>query len=126
MKAIDFACRFLSRLQKDNLSPAARLVLIAVAAGLEDKTDIARETCLAVSVVTTQLRHLEMQGEVRCSSPLSERYVLAPAGKEQLRRLFNFHNVPDNGEEEIPEHRRKAHLDGRYFPRYLRRIQTGG
>lgn len=97
MKAIDFACRFLSRLQKDKLSPAARLVLIAVAAGLEDKTDIARETCLAVSVVTTQLRHLEMQGEVRCISPLSERYVLAPAGKERLRRLFNFHIAPDHG-----------------------------
>ncbi len=92
MKAIDFACRFLSRVQKDNLSPAARLVLIAVAAGLEDKSDIARETGLSPSVCTNQLRHLEMQGEVRCVSMLSERYVMAPAGKERLRRLFNFHS----------------------------------
>ena len=92
MKAIDFACRFLTRVQKDNLSPAARLVLIAVAAGLEDKMDIARETCLSVSVCTTQLRHLEQLGEVRCVSMLSERYVMAPAGKERLRRLFNFHS----------------------------------
>lgn len=94
MKAIDFACRFLTRVQKDELSPAARLVLIAVAAGLEEKFDIARETCLAQSVCTTQLRHLEITGEIRCVSPLSERYVLAPAGKNRLRRLFNFHTTP--------------------------------
>ncbi len=91
MKAIDFACRFLTRAQKDNLSPAARLVLIAVAAGLEDKFDISHETALSSSVCTTQLRHLEQLGEVRCISPLTERYVLAPAGKERIRRLFNFH-----------------------------------
>lgn len=90
MKAIDFACRFLSRVQRDDLSPAARLVLVAVAAGLEEKADIARETGLSPSVCTTQLRHLNLQDELRCISPLSERYVLAPAGKERLRRLFNF------------------------------------
>ena len=73
MKAIDFACRFLSRLQRDELSPAARLVLVAVAAGLEDKTDISRETGLSHSVCTTQLRHLQFQGLLRCISPLSER-----------------------------------------------------
>lgn len=94
MKAIDFACRFLTRVQKDNLSPAARLVLIAVAAGLEEKMDISRETALSQSVCTTQLRHLEELGELRCLSPLTERYVLAPAGKERMRRLFNFHLAP--------------------------------
>lgn len=94
MKAIDFACRFLTRVQKDDLSPAARLVLVAVAAGLEDKLDIGRETSLSLSVCTTQLRLLEKLGEVRCISPLSERYVLAPAGKERLRKLFNFHIAP--------------------------------
>ncbi|MBR5889779.1 MAG: hypothetical protein IKY92_07040 [Akkermansia sp.] len=93
MKAIDFACRFLTRVQKDDLSPAARLVLIAVAAGLEEKCDISNETALSPSVCTTQLRHLEQLGEVRCVSPLTERYVLAPAGKERMRRLFNFHCV---------------------------------
>ncbi len=91
MKAIDFACRFLTRVQKDDLSPAARLVLVSVAAGLEEKNDISRETGLSHSVCTTQLRHLELKGELRCISPVSERYVLAPAGKERLRRLFNFH-----------------------------------
>ena len=50
MKAIDFACRFLSRVQRDELSPAARLVLVAVGAGLEDKEDISRETGLSHSV----------------------------------------------------------------------------
>ncbi len=94
MKAIDFACRFLTRAQKDELSPAARLVLIAVAAGLEHKDDISRETGLSHSVCTNQLRHLNAQGELRCISPLSERYVLAPAGKERLRRLFDFHSAP--------------------------------
>ena len=94
MKAIDFACRFLTRVQKDDLSPAARLVLIAVAAGLEDKCDIAHETALAPSVCTTQLRHLEQLGEVRSISPFSERYVIAPAGKARVRRLFDFHLAP--------------------------------
>lgn len=94
MKAIDFACRFLTRVQKDDLSPAARLVLIAVAAGLEEKCDISHETALSQSVCTTQLRHLEQLGEVRCISSLIERYVLAPAGKQRIRRLFNFHIAP--------------------------------
>ncbi len=91
MKAIDFACRFLTRVQKDDLSPAARLVLVAVGAGLEHKDDISRETGLSPSVCTTQLRHLSMLGEIRCISPLAERYVLAPGGKSRLRRLFDFH-----------------------------------
>lgn len=93
MKAIDFACRFLTRVQKDSLPPAARLVLVAVAAGLDDKHDIARETRLAVSVCTNQLRLLAAQGELRCVSPLAERYVLAPAGKARLRRLFDFQSA---------------------------------
>lgn len=97
MKAIDFACRFLSRLQRDELSPAARLVLVAVAAGLEDKNDISHETGLSHSVCTTQLRHLEQLGELRCVSPLAERYVLAPAGKNRLRRWFNFHTPAAHG-----------------------------
>lgn len=91
MKAIDFACRFLSRVQRDELSPAARLVLVAVGAGLEDKDDISRETGLSSSVCTTQLRQLCMRGEIRCISLLAERYVLAPAGKNRLRKLFDFH-----------------------------------
>ncbi len=91
MKAIDFACRFLSRVQRDELSPAARLVLVAVAAGLEHKDDIAHETGLSPTVCTTQLRQLCMRGEIRCISILAERYVPAPAGKERLRRLFDFH-----------------------------------
>ena len=91
MKAIDFACRFLSRVQRDELSPAARLVLVAVGAGLEDKEDISRETGLSHSGCTTQLRQLNLRGEIRCISILAERYVLAPAGKERLRRLFDFH-----------------------------------
>lgn len=94
MKAIDFACRFLSRVQRDELSPAARLVLVAVGAGLEDKEDISRETGLAASVCTNQLRHLLSLGELRCVSTICERYVLAPPGKARLRRLFDFHTAP--------------------------------
>ena len=91
MKAVDFACRFLSRLQRDDLSPAARLVLVSVAAGLEDKTEISRETGLSLSVCTTQLRHLLFLGDLRCLSSLSERYVLSPSGKKRLAQWFNFH-----------------------------------
>lgn len=93
MKAIDFACRFLTRVQRDDLSPAARLVLVCVAAGLEEKNDIARESGLSLSVCTTQLRQLCKQGEIRCVSVLAERYVLAPPGKDRLRRLFDFHSA---------------------------------
>ncbi len=94
MKAIDFACRFLTRVHRDDLSPAARLVLVAVGAGLEEKEDIARETGLSPSVCTTQLHHLLSLGELRCLSMLSGRYVLSPAGKSRLRRLFDFHAAP--------------------------------
>ena len=91
MKAIDFACRFLARLHRDSLSPAAQLVLVAVGAGLEEIEDISRETGLSVSVCTTQLRLLLKSGELRCIGFLSERYVLAPPGKKRLRSLFDFH-----------------------------------
>ena len=102
MKAIDFACRFLTRVQKDDLSPAARLVLVAVGAGLEDKHDISRETRMSPSVCTLQLRLLEQKGEVRCLSHLSERYVLAPAGKARLRSLFDF-NLSPHGPEKVSQ-----------------------
>ena len=94
MTAIDFACRFLTRVHRDDLSPAARLVLVAVGAGLEEKEDIARETGLSPSVCTTQLHHLLSLGELRCLSMLSGRYVLSPACKSRLRRLFDFHAAP--------------------------------
>ncbi len=97
MKAIDFACRFLTRVHRDDLSPAARLVLVAVGAGLEESSDIARETGLSPSVCTTQLRHLHTQGEIRCISSLCERYVLTPVGKARLRRLFDFHTTAPHG-----------------------------
>lgn len=93
MKAIDFACRFLARAHRDDLSPAARMVLIAVGAGLEEKEDISRETGLSPSVCTQQLRLLMFKGELRCISIFTERYVLAPAGKSRLRRLFDFHST---------------------------------
>ena len=97
MKAIDFACRFLTRVHRDDLSPAARLVLVAVGAGLEEQEDISRETGLSPSVCTTQLRHLHTRGEIRCISMLCGRYVLAPAGKARLRRLFDFHTSAPHG-----------------------------
>lgn len=96
MKAIDFACRLLTRVQRDDLSPAARLVLVCVGAGLEEKNDISHESGLSLSVCTTQLRLLTKLEEIRCVSVLSERYVLAPAGKERLRRLFDF-RLPAHG-----------------------------
>ena len=97
MKAIDFACRFLSRVHRDSHSPAAMLVLISVGAGLEEKDDISRQTGLSPSVCTTQLRHLHTQGEIRCISSLCERYVLTPVGKARLRRLFDFHTTAPHG-----------------------------
>ena len=97
MKAIDFACRFLSRVHRESHAPAAMLVLISVGAGLEEKDDISRQTGLSPSVCTTQLRLLMARGELRCPSILVERYILTPAGKEHLRRLFDFHSAPPHG-----------------------------
>ena len=91
MKAIDFACRFLAVLSRDPMSPAKRQVLFAVAAGLETITDIARFTQLSTCTCSNMLRQLERNKLVHHIGSVEHTiYLLAPAGKEHIRKLFSF------------------------------------
>lgn len=91
MKAIDFACRFLTVLSHDPMTPAKRQVLLAVAAGLENNSDIARLTQLTVSTCTNILRQLERSKLIKHIGNGDDTiYLLAPSGKEHVRKLFSF------------------------------------
>lgn len=81
MKAIDFACRLLARLNRDDMPAATRQVLLAVAAGLPEARDIARLTAL------------ERQGYIRCHDTAHRGFSLTPCGKERVASLFSF--LPD-------------------------------
>lgn len=90
MKAIDFVCRYLAEAAMDDLTPVARQVLLAVAAGLDNSEDIARLTGLLPGTCTALLRSLAARKELHCTDRAAGYYVLAPAGKERVRRLFSF------------------------------------
>lgn len=90
MKAIDFICRYLARAEMDTLSPTARQVLLAVAAGLDNSPDIARLTGLQQGVCTSHLRMLHQHRELRCTDRKAGYYQLSPAGKERVRALLSF------------------------------------
>lgn len=90
MKAIDFACHFLARIAQDDMTPASRQVMLAVAAGLDNSRDIANLTSLGVSTCTALLRSLTKQKILTCVSREQGVYLLAPNGKERVRRLLTF------------------------------------
>lgn len=105
MRAIDFACRLLVNLATDPMSPAARLVMLCVAAGLENAADIARFTGITPGTCTNLLRLLAKRSILRCIPSLTDLYILAPAGKEEVRRLLTFRNTPAprHEKEETPD-----------------------
>ncbi len=94
MKAIDFACHLLARLAEDDLPFQTQHVLLAVAAGLECGSDIARFTGLSSSCCSGILRSLTHKGIVNRVGGTHAVYLLAPAGKELVRRYFSF--LPHN------------------------------
>lgn len=95
MRAIDFACRLLVKVATDPVSPAARLVILCVAAGLECTADIARQTGIVQGTCTNLLRTLARRGMVKAvRTKAEELYVLAPAGKEYVRQLLTFFPTP--------------------------------
>lgn len=94
MRAIDFACRFLARIAQDDMTPASRQVMLAVAAGLNNSHDIAEMTGLSMSSCTAILRQLSRQKVLACVSRESGVYLLAPDGKERVRRLLTFFSSP--------------------------------
>ncbi len=90
MKAIDFACRLLTRLAEDELPFATQQVLLAVAAGLEHTPDIARFTGQNSSACSGILRSLAHKGIIHRKGGAHATYLLAPAGKERVRQYFSF------------------------------------
>ncbi len=94
MRAIDFACRLLVNLATDAMSPAARLVMLCVAAGLENAEDIARLTGITPGTCTNLLRLLAKRQVLHCVHGKCDLYVLAPDGKEHVRQLLTFPPLP--------------------------------
>ncbi len=94
MRAIDFACRFLARIAQDDMTPAGRQVMLAVAAGLSNSHEIASMTGLSINSCTAILRMLAKQKILTCVSRESGVYLLAPDGKERVRRLLTFFPSP--------------------------------
>lgn len=90
MKAIDFACRFLARMQQGELSLTAHQVIIAVAAGVESSSDIARVTGLTQATCTNTLKNLEKNRLLICLCRTGGLFRLSAAGKDYVCRLFSF------------------------------------
>ncbi len=90
MKAIDFACHLLATLAEDELSFPAQQVLLAVAAGLETSPDIARFTGQSPSACSGLLRSLTHKNIISRVGGAHAVYLLAPAGRERVRRYFSF------------------------------------
>lgn len=100
MRAIDFACRLLVKVATDPMTPAARLMLLCVAAGLECSADIARRTGMVPGTCTNLLRGLVQRHLLqRVASRAGDLYILAPAGREYVRQLLSF--LPHG---QAPEH----------------------
>lgn len=100
MKAIDFACHFLTRLTRDKLTPTAKYVLICVAAGLETSPDIARFASMSTNVCSAALRGLERKRLVRRVLRGHCIFELTNNGKQRVAALFNFFPVSTTHEEE--------------------------
>lgn len=92
MRAIDFACRLLVNISRDDLPPAARLVLLCVVAGMETGEDIAAFTGIVPRSCTAILRHLEGAQLLRCVG--GEVYLTTPEGRERVRRLLAITPAP--------------------------------
>lgn len=90
MKAIDFACRLLARLAADEMPDASRRVLLAVAAGLPEAPDIARQTGMTPAACIQILSRLRKQGFVLCNDPIHGGHVLTACGKAKVAGFFDF------------------------------------
>lgn len=90
MKAIDFACRLLARLAKDEMPDGSQRVLLAVAAGLPEAPDIARLTGLAPTACAQTLARLRKQGFVLCNDAIHGGHILTPTGKAKVAGFFDF------------------------------------
>lgn len=100
MRAIDFACRLLVNVATDTMAPASRLVMLCVAAGLDNAADIARLTGIIPGTCTNLLRGLVRRKVLhRVSSRETELFILAPQGREMVRQLLTFAPPPHEKEQ---------------------------
>ncbi len=91
MKAIDFACRLLMRMEYSNLPNARQRVLIAMGAGLESCADIAKHCVMSGQQTAAQLLALERSKHIRKSgSQKPYNYQLEQAGKKYLKETLAF------------------------------------
>lgn len=90
MKAIDFACRLLININNDDLSPAARLILLCVAGGINTSEELADFTGMTKSACTNVLRVLRDGTLLQNISRNSPIYILSPAGREKVRKIMDF------------------------------------
>ncbi len=97
MKAIDFACRLLFALERDELPAPAQRVLISIAAGLETCRDIARHCGIDSATCQASIRHLEKLSLVQRigeRSPLE--YELSELGESRIRTILSFLPISRN------------------------------
>jgi len=91
MRAIDFACRLLLKLERDAMPAPAQRVLIALAAGLETSRDLAEYTVLTAQHVAAILGSHIKAGLVTCDkSRRPQEYFLSQDGRTYLHRLLDF------------------------------------
>ena len=89
MKAIDFACRLLVNVSRDDMTPATRLVLLCVVAGLDTSEDISSFTGLIPSSCTAILRNLENRNLLLRVGSGREVYITTAAGRERVKSLMD-------------------------------------
>ncbi len=89
MKAIDFACRLLVNVSRDDMTPATRLVLLCVMAGLDTGEDISSFTGMTPSSCTTILRNLESRKLLLRIGHSREIYITTAIGRERVKRLLD-------------------------------------
>ena len=91
MRAIDFACRLLLRIEQSPLPNEQIRILIALGAGLETCKDISRHCHLSTQQTSSQLHQLYQQKHLqRTQQKRNYNYTLNQSGKQQLAQLLNF------------------------------------
>ncbi len=105
MKAIDFACRLLQSLSREQHSDISQRALLGLAAGLETAADIAYCLGMNTSATTTALRKLEAEQLVRSVHSNWSVYRLTPTGKALVASIFSFlPSPPPKHEKKTPPH----------------------
>ena len=88
MRAVDFACHFLLRMGRMDISLTEMKVLLALAAGMRAAAEIAEQLEIRPCACTLCLRKMEKRALVCCIG--TEQYSLAPGGENKVVQLLTF------------------------------------